>query len=166
MAPGARDSIDDFLERALEVFPTLDPEVEAAVDRISHLNKHLKKMSEAGASRFGLNHGEFKVVLKLRQVAGEALSPGALAEMLALSTGAMTNRIDRLEEAGYIVRERDASDRRGVVVRLTDAGREAADQAVAAIAAEERRVVSALSPAEQRRLNDLLRKLMLAFEGA
>ena len=159
-----RDAVDEFLEHALQVFPTLDPEVEAAVDRIAHLDKRLKRLTETGASRFGLNYGEFKVVVKLRQVAGEALSPGALADVLALSTGAMTNRLDRLEEAGFVARERDPDDRRGVVVRLTDAGRSAADGAVAEIAAGEQRWLSALTPKEKRSLNDLLRTLMLASE--
>ena len=159
-----RDAVDEFLEHALQVFPTLDPEVEAAVDRIAHLDKRLKRLTETGASRFGLNYGEFKVVVKLRQVAGEALSPGALADMLALSTGAMTNRLDRLEEAGFVARERDPDDRRGVVVRLTGAGRSAADGAVAEIAAGEQRWLSALTPKEKRSLNDLLRTLMLASE--
>lgn len=84
--------------------------------------------------------------------------------MLALSTGAMTNRLDRLEEAGFVARERDPDDRRGVVVRLTDAGRSAADGAVAEIAAGEQRWLSALTPKEKRALNDLLRTLMLASE--
>ena len=159
-----RDTVDEFLEHALQVFPTLDPEVEAAVDRITHLDKRLKRLTETGASRFGLNYGEFKVVVKLRQVAGEALSPGALADMLALSTGAMTNRLDRLEETGFIARERHPDDRRGVVVRLTDAGRSAANDAVAEIAVGEQRLLSALTREEQGALNDLLRTLMLASE--
>ena len=103
-------------------------------------------------------------MVKLRQVAGEALSPGSLAEVLALSTGAMTNRLDRLEEAGFIARERDPDDRRGVVVRLTDTGRTAVDGAVAESAAGEQRLLSALTPEEQRTLNELLRTLMLASE--
>ena len=164
-SPLRRDAIDEFLERALEVFPTLDPEVEAAVDRITHLDKRLKRMTETGASRFGLNYGEFKVVVKLRQVAGESLSPGALAEMLALSTGAMTNRLDRLEEADLVVRERDPDDRRGIVVRITDRGRALTDAAVAEMADDEREALSALTHEEQRRLNGLLRKLMLGFEA-
>jgi len=162
MTSTPRDTVDEFIEHALQVFPTLDPEVEAAVDRIAHLDKRLKCMTETEASRFGLNYGEFKVVVKLRQVAGEALSPGALADMLALSTGAMTNRLDRLEDAGLVARERDPDDRRGVVVRLTDAGRAAADAAVAEIAAREQRLLSSLTRKEQRTLNELLRTLMLA----
>jgi DNA-binding MarR family transcriptional regulator len=76
----------------------------------------------------------------------------------------MTNRLDRLEEAGFVARERDPDDRRGVVVRLTDAGRSAADGAVAEIAAGEQRWLSALTPKEKRSLNDLLRTLMLVSE--
>jgi DNA-binding MarR family transcriptional regulator len=160
----ARDSVDDFLDRALEVFPTLEPEVEAAVDRVAHLRTYFDRLAGSHTKRFGLNHGEFKVLVKLRQVPGEELSPGALAATLVLSTGAVTNRIDRLEAEGLVARERHPSDRRGVIVRLTDRGRTVTDRAVEEIAQEEQRVLGVLTAAEQRRLNDLLRKLMLTFE--
>jgi|SoimicmetaTmtHPA_FD_contig_31_8016523_length_893_multi_2_in_0_out_0_1 DNA-binding MarR family transcriptional regulator len=159
-----RDSIDAFLERALEVFPDLDPQVEAIVDRVWHLHKHLDRLSDAGARRFELHRGEFKVLLKLRQVLGERLSPGDLSELLALSSGAMTNRLDRLEEAGLVVRERDPKDRRGVSVAITDRGRAVTDDAVREIAKEEQRALGTLSSAEQAKLNDLLRKVILGFE--
>jgi DNA-binding MarR family transcriptional regulator len=159
-----RDSVDDFLDRALEVFPTLDPEVEAVVDRVAHLGTYFDRLAGSHAKRFGLNRGEFKVLVRLRQVPGEALSPGALADMLVLSTGAVTNRIDRLEAEGFVARERHPSDRRGVIVRLTGRGRTVTDRAVEEIAREEQRVLGGLTASEQRRLNDLLRTLMLAFE--
>jgi DNA-binding MarR family transcriptional regulator len=163
--PAPRDSVDDFIDHALKVFPTLDPQVEAVVDRVAHLRKYFDRLTTSHAKGFGLNHGEFKVLLKLRQVPGEQLSPGALADTLVLSTGAMTNRIDRLEAEGLVAREPHPHDRRGVIVRLTDRGREVTDRAVAEIAHEEQRAVGVLTAPEQRRLNDLLRKLMLAFES-
>jgi DNA-binding MarR family transcriptional regulator len=160
-----QDSIDRSLDEFLREFPTLDPQVEAAADRLWTLAKHLDRLWDATAERFGLNRGgEYKVLLKLRQAPERRMTPGELSSRLVLSTGAMTNRLDRLEEAGLVTRDRDTGDRRSVIVRLTDRGVSLIDQAVAAQAKEEERVMSALKPEEQRRLNALLRKLVLVFE--
>ena len=160
-----KDSIDRFLERALDWFPMLDREVEAAVDRMEKLTKKIDRLTEQTVGRFGLNTGEFKLLLKLRQTPGERASAGRLASSLSLSSGAMTNRIDRLEEAGFVGRERDPQDRRSVVVVLTQEGRDILDKAVDAQADEERSILSALTPAEQRQLNSLLRTVLLSIEG-
>jgi DNA-binding MarR family transcriptional regulator len=160
-----KDSIDRFLERALDLFPTLDREVEAAVDRMEKLTKKIDRLTEQTVGRFGLNTGEFKLLLKLRQTPGERASAGRLASSLSLSSGAMTNRIDRLEEAGFVTRERDPEDRRSVVVVLTQEGRDVLDKAVDTQAEEERSILSALTPDEQRQLNSLLRTVLLSIEG-
>jgi DNA-binding MarR family transcriptional regulator len=76
----------------------------------------------------------------------------------------MTSRLDRLEEAGFVKRRPAPDDRRGVVIELTDAGREMWDRAASVQGRREAFFASALSKEEQRQLNDLLRKLMLAFE--
>ncbi len=160
-----KDSIDRFLERALDWFPTLDREVEAAVDRMEKLTKKIDRLTEQTVGRFGLNTGEFKLLLKLRQTPGDRASAGRLASSLSLSSGAMTNRIDRLEEAGFVARERDPEDRRSVVVVLTQEGRDILDKAVDTQAEEERSILSALTPDEQRQLNSLLRTVLLSIEG-
>lgn len=160
-----RDAIDRHLDEVLEGFPWIDPEVEGAVDRIWKLSKHLDRLWDSTAARFGLHQsGEYKVLLKLLQAPGRQMTPGHLSSKLVLSTGAMTNRLDRLESAGLVRRERDPGDRRSVIVRLTDRGAALMSDAIAAQAKEESRVMSALKPEEQRRLNQLLRKLMLVFE--
>ncbi len=162
---GARDSIDDFLERACKIFPRLDPEVEGAVDRICKLNKRFDTMLEHAVEAFGLNKGEFKVLITLRQHNDDfTMSPGELGDELLLSSGAMTNRLDRLEAARLIAREPDPDDRRALIVRLTVDGLQKIDEAVNAAAHNEAAVVSVLSPAEQKRLNVLLRKLVVSFE--
>lgn len=159
------DSIDAFVRRVESVFPSLDPDVEAAVDRIGKLKKHLDRLLSETIEQLGINHGEFKLLVQLRLSEPEgALSPGALGERLMLSSGAMTNRLDGLERAGFVVREPDPTDRRGVLVRLTDRGRTLIDEAVQAGGRQEQRALDALTPAERRRLNALLRKLMLIFE--
>ena len=160
-----RDPIDDFIEEALRYFPEIDPEVEGVVDRIWKLSKRLDRLWDRTAERYGLNQGgEYKVLLKLRQAPEGRATPGELARRLSLSTGAMTNRLDRLEDAGLIVRERDPHDRRSVLVRMTEKGQEVFTEAVHAEAKQEERLVGVLNPDEQRRLNALLRRLVLAFE--
>lgn len=164
---GTRDTVDDFVGRAVEIFPRLDPEVEGIVDRVAHLSKRFGQLLERTVSPFGLNKGEFKLLILLRQrPPGFGMSPGALGEKLLLSSGAMTNRLDRLEEAGLVVREPDPQDRRALVVRLTPEGLARIDEAVNAEIDRETEAVSVLSPAEQRRLNALLRKLVVALEPA
>ncbi|MGE5226469.1 MAG: MarR family winged helix-turn-helix transcriptional regulator [Planctomycetaceae bacterium] len=165
VATARKDSIDRFLERALDLFPMLDREVEAAVDRMEKLTKKIDRTTEQTVGRFGLNTGEFRLLLKLRQTPGERAAAGRLASSLSLSAGAMTNRIDGLEEAGFVTRERDPEDRRSVVVALTQAGREVLAKAVDAQADEERRILGALTPEEQQQLNALLRTVLLAIEG-
>ena len=120
---GTKDSIDEFLERACRIFPRLDPEVEGAVDRICKLNKRFDTMLERAVEAFDLNKGEFKVLITLRQHNDDfTMSPGELGDELLLSSGAMTNRLDRLESAGLIAREPDPDDRRALIVRLTPEG--------------------------------------------
>ena len=164
MTPRQRDSIDRFLETSLALFPGVDPETEGLVDRIYKLAKHLKQLAQPAAKQFGLNVGEFHTLLKLRVAPGQQLSAGDLAEHLDLSTGAMTNRLDGLEEAGLVTRARDASDRRSVLVTMTPTGEELVVQAVESTAKEERAVLAALTDAQRRQLNGLLRTLLLAVE--
>jgi DNA-binding MarR family transcriptional regulator len=82
-----------------------------------------------------------------------------------LSSGAMTNRLDRLERAGLVTRMPDPQDRRGVLVGLTEQGREVVEQAIAAGWETQYRLMSTLTPAECESMAGLLRKLLLALEG-
>jgi DNA-binding MarR family transcriptional regulator len=162
-----RDEIDDAVERWQEVIPDLDPLAEGIVDRIHSLAKKLNKtmeetLAEAGG---GLELGEWKTLLHLRRE-GEPhrLSPGKLAQLANLSTGAMTHRLDGLEQAGYVRRLPDPSDRRGVLVELTAEGREIWDETTAVQVRKEAVLAGALSESEKEHLNGLLRRLMLAFD--
>lgn len=78
----------------------------------------------------------------------------------------MTNRLDRLEEAGLVRRLPDPNDRRGVVVEVTDKGQRLYEKTVDVQAKKEQFVASALTDAEKKQLNALLRRLMLEFERA
>ena len=90
-------------------------------------------------------------------------TPGQLADDMHLSSGAMTNRLDRMEEAGLIRRLPDPSDRRGQLIEPTEAGHAAWDQAVGTQAEQEALIASTLSREEREELHRLLRKLMRAF---
>ncbi len=164
MGSERRDGVDRFVAGVVKIFPTLDPEVEAAVDRMNKIMKYLDRTTEGNVKVFGLNVGEFKVLLRLREAKDETLSAGALADMLDLSPSAMTNRLDRLEEDGLVTRARDTEDRRSVLVSITPRGEEVVGQAVERQAKEESSLLAVLSATDQRRLNDLLRALSLEIE--
>ena len=113
-----------------------------------------------------LSYGEWKLLCKLHSAPGRTSTPGELSAKLELSSGAMTNRIDRLEEDGLVERHRDPDDRRGVRVALTDAGAQAWVESTNTQAIKEKLIAGALSKSEQHQLNVLLRKLMLSFDHA
>jgi DNA-binding MarR family transcriptional regulator len=163
---GRRDRIDEFVERVVGEWPDIDPQVEAAVDRMGKITRHLDRSLAEHVGEHGLNAGEFKVLIRLR-LAGppHRLSPGEISRSLELSTGAMTNRLDGLESSGMVVRLPDPSDRRGVLVELTATGKDVIDRAIVAQAAREATHLGVLTEREMTTLNDLLRKLVLSFES-
>jgi DNA-binding MarR family transcriptional regulator len=163
---GVRDHVDEHVEQAVREFPGIDAAVEAVVARIDKLGRYLEKSVSETMTRHGLNEGEYKVLVKLR-LAGPPfqLSPGELSDALLLSTGAMTNRLDRLEEDGLVRRRSEPRDRRGILVELTPRGRTTLDAAIQEQAAREVELLGVLSDREKATLNDALRKLMLRFDA-
>jgi len=112
-------------------------------------------------ARFGLQAGEFDVLATLRR-SGQpyALTPTALYEATMVTSGAMTNRLDRLEKAGLTVRGPHPNDRRGIVVQLTEKGLALIDEALTAHVANEHEILAGLSDAERETLAELLGKLI------
>jgi DNA-binding MarR family transcriptional regulator len=159
------DHVDRFLKEFGESFPSVDLTVEGIVDRINGLNRRILREMEETLQDFDLTFGEYKVLGSLRR-AGPPYrrSPGELAKQEELSSGAMTNRLDRLEQAGLVRRIPDLSDRRSVQVELTEEGKRVWEEAFAAQAEKEALVASALGSREKEELNALLRRMMLAFE--
>jgi DNA-binding MarR family transcriptional regulator len=158
-----QDHVDRWLaEREL---PGVDKEVEGIVDRINGLNRRLHRMLDETLSEFGLSLGDWKVLNHL-QSAGPPYrrSAGKLATRADLSSGAMTNRLDKLEEAELVRRLPDPDDRRGVKVELTDHGLKIWEDALRTGAAQEALVAAALTKEEKKQLNALLRRLMREFE--
>lgn len=164
--PEPEDHVDRLLAKIAEAgVVAIDLDVEGIVDRIGSINRRLKKDQELTLREHGLTPEEWGVMTTLRLGKNACRSsPGELASDLELSSGAMTSRLDRLEETGLIRRLPDPNDRRGVVVELTSAGREAWDTSANVQGRREAFFASTLSKAEQRQLNTLLRKLLLGFE--
>jgi DNA-binding MarR family transcriptional regulator len=139
--------------------------VEGIVDRIGGLSRRFNREMDETLEAFGLNHGELKVLgILWRTGEPHVASPGVLARFVELSTGAMTNRLDRLEEAGFVRRLPDPDDRRAVHVELTEKGKRTWEKVIAAQAKKEAVVAAALTDREKEQLTKLLRKLMLEYE--
>ncbi len=158
------DEVDAILEVWARELPSLDLDTEGIVERIHFIERYVERAMRETLDDFELTLGEYKLAMHLRYGGPPYRGkPGKLAKRLGLSTGAMTNRLDNRERRGLIRRLDDPDDRRGVIVELTDAGRELWDRAVDAQAEKESIIASALDERERRQLNDLLRRLMNAF---
>lgn len=148
--------------------PDLDPSPMALLGRLSELSQLISRDHLVPFfTGHGLQPGEFDLLATLRR-AGEpyALMPTALYEAAMISSGGMTSRIDRLERAGLIERRKHPSDRRGVLVALTDTGFTLIDGILAEHVANMRRLLVGLDEAEQAQLFGLLGKLLVGLPPA
>ena len=133
--------------------------------RISRIALHIARHQEEVFGRFGLNRGEVGALGALLLAgSGQRLSPTQLFKGLMLSSAGITSRLDRLERRGYVKRTRHPSDRRGVLVTLTDAGSKVLEQAVAVDAAGEQELLSALTKEDRSALAVQLKKLLAGLE--
>ena len=162
-----RDEVDELVEAWARERPDLDLAPVAVFSRISRLSRHLDLARRAAFSAHGIEPWEFDVLAALRR-AGEpyALSPGRLLRETLVTSGTMTNRVDRLTARGWVERLPDPSDRRGVLVRLTDEGRAGVDGAFSALLEAEGALLADLDKDDQDRLAGLLRRLLTPFGTA
>ncbi len=160
------DHVDSIIAQWQRERPDLDVAPMGIIGRISRAARHLADALKIVFDAHGLNAGEFDVLATLRR-AGEPhqLTPTALFKSAMLSSGAMTNRLNRLEERGLITRSPDPNDMRGTIVSLSPAGLDLVNTVVTEHVANEHRVLSALTDAESAALARLLRKLLISFEG-
>jgi DNA-binding MarR family transcriptional regulator len=159
-----RDGVDLILEQWRRERPELDPSPIGVVGRVSRLARELEQRLDPVYREQGLEPGWYDVLATLRRSGPPyRLRPTEFTGALMLTSSGTTKRLDRLEQAGLITRAPDPDDRRAILIALTDAGRELVDAATDAHLANERRLLSALSDAEQQRLAGLLRKLQLGL---
>jgi DNA-binding MarR family transcriptional regulator len=161
---------DDTTDRVLTGWEEARPDlgVGSALQvtaRLSRIGPHLVRRQEAVFGRFGLNRGEVGALSALRIAPPpHRLSPTRLAKGLMLSSAGVTSRIDRLERRGFVRRLADPDDRRGVIIELTDEGRDVVDAAVAALTVSDRQLMERFDPEEIATLEVLLRKLLAGLE--
>ena len=160
-----RDHVDRIFEQWAVERPELDRSAMAVLARVLRAARLIELEMEKVFSGFGLNRGEFDVLASLRRAGSpHRRNPSDLSATLLVSTGAMTNRIDRLEGAGLVTRLPDPADLRGILVGLTRRGRAVVDRVMTSHVANEQRILAQLSLSEQRALATLLRKLLVSLE--
>lgn len=158
------DRIDTILEQWSKEAPALDTSPLAVVGRVLRIARLLEKHRETVLSEFGLNVWSFDMLATLRrQGPPYQLKPTDLYELLMLSSGAMTNRIDRLEQDGVVVRIRDKHDRRSVIVQLTPKGIQLTDQVMPVLFECERQLLANFT-SDQAPIVGLLRQFLISLE--
>lgn len=159
------DPIAGLIEQWKQERPDLDASPMGIVGRVLRLSVWLQRRVERTLARFDLTLWQFDVLATLRRTgAPYRLSPKQLMREVMLSSGAMTNRIDRLEARGLVRRGPDPTDRRGVQIELTTAGKRLVDEAVAARFEEAREVAELLGTRDREALERGLSRLLLALE--
>ena len=160
------DEVDRIVAAWRRERPDLDVTPLDVLSRISRLARHLDLARNSAFSRHGLEGWEFDVLSALRR-SGEPyqLSPGQLVTQTLVTSGTMTNRVDRLVTRGLVGRSPDPTDRRGVIVALTPSGREVVDGAMSDLLDRERLLLSQLPASERDQLAATLRGLLEPFDS-
>jgi DNA-binding MarR family transcriptional regulator len=165
MADRAPDHIDGVVAQWRRERPGLDVAPLALVGRLFRATQLADAALSEPLREMGLQAGWIDLLAALRRAGPPyELKPTELMRATMLSSGGMTKRLDRLVEAGLVERRPDPGDRRGTLVRLTRRGRRTVDAAIDAHAANEARLLQALSASERRTLDGLLRKLLAGME--
>ena len=160
-----RDTIDELQDDWNEQRPDLDPEPMGVVLRIQALAKILGDKTAERLQEFDLHWWQYDVLSALRRQGPPfRLAASELADAGLLTSGAMTNRIDRLEEAGLVRRKADPEDRRKVLVELTPRGLKRIEDSAQARFETATQALQTLDPKQRKALSDLLRLVLAAHE--
>lgn len=159
-----RDEVDELIEAWERERPDLDLEPVAVFSRISRLARHLDLTRREAFTEHLIESWEFDVLAALRRAgAPYELSPGRLLRETLVTSGTMTNRVDRLAARGFVERYPDPDDRRGVIVRLMPEGKTAVDGAFEALLRAEATLLADLPIRDQKKLAALLQTLLAPF---
>ncbi|HVT67276.1 MAG TPA: MarR family transcriptional regulator [Trebonia sp.] len=167
LPPGGdnRDEVDDLVAAWRKQRPDLDVAPLQVLSRVSRLARHLDIARRGAFAAHGLETWEFDVLSALRRAGPPfQLTPGALLRATLVTSGTMTNRIDRLAAAGLVTREPDPRDRRGVLVTLSERGQAVVDAAFTDLLDREQALLAFLGPEQRQVLADLLRSLLVPFD--
>jgi DNA-binding MarR family transcriptional regulator len=162
-----QDKIDFICEQWRQESPPLDTSPLGIVGRVLRIARLLEKHRETVLAEYGLSVWSFDVVTTLRrQGKPYQLKPTDLYSLLMLSSGATTNRIDRLEQDGIVIRLRDPSDRRSVIVQLTSKGVQLADLVIPKLLKSEQDLLSQFAnPDERESFIKMLRQLLISLDN-
>lgn len=164
--PEPGDHVDDVLAQWHNVLPECDVSPMAVFTRVYRLSKYLNRSVATVFRRHGLHDGEFDLLATLyRSGQPKGLTPNALRHAAVLSSGAMTNRLDRLETAGLIQRVANPEDRRSLLIRLSDEGRAVLLGCLDEYLATLHRLQTPLDAQQKQALAGALRTLLLSLEG-
>ena len=159
------DEVDRLIEAWRRERPDLDVAPMEVLSRVSRLARHLDRARSQAFDTHGLESWEFDVLAALRRAgAPYQLSPGKLLKETLVTSGTMTNRVDRLAARRLVERLPDPADRRGVLVQLTPSGRDAVDAAMADLLAHERALLGTISERDQQKIARVLRELVRPFD--
>ncbi len=159
------DEVDDLITAWRTQRPDLDVEPLQVLSRVSRLARHLDIARRGAFAAHGLESWEFDVLSALRRAGPPfQLTPGALLRATLVTSGPMPNRIDRLTDSGLVYREPDPRDRRGVLVTLSERGRDVVDSAFTDLLDREQALLARLGPVERQALSTLLRTLLIPFD--
>jgi DNA-binding MarR family transcriptional regulator len=161
-----RDEVDRIVAAWRRERPDLDLEPLEVLSRVTRLARHLDRARRTAFDRHGLEAWSFDVLAALRRAgAPYQLSPGQLASETMVTSGTMTNRLDRLEELGWVTRQPDPSDGRSVLVRLTRTGEKCVDEALADLLIQEKELLHSLDGDERGRLAMILRQVLAPMDA-
>jgi DNA-binding MarR family transcriptional regulator len=164
--PRGSDSIEALLAEWRRERPDLDPSPFGIFGRIWRLSATMLSDAEKWLAPVGLSFESFSLIVTLRRSGPPyELNPTAFYRESLLSSGAITNRIDRVEAEGLVKRLPDPNDRRGTIVRLTPKGRALADRAIKLHFAALTEALSGINRGERDKLAKLLAKLLMSVEG-
>jgi DNA-binding MarR family transcriptional regulator len=159
------DEVDRIVDAWQQERPDLDVAPLQVLSRVSRLARHLDIARREAFAAKDLEPGEFDVLAALRRTGKPyALTPSALISQNLVTSGTMTNRIDRLESKDLVARMPDPTDGRGVLVQLTQAGKSAVDRALDELLAREKSLLSTISKADREKLANVLRDIVLPFD--
>ena len=162
-----RDEVDDLVAAWRAQRPDLDVEPLEVLSRISRLARHLDIARRGAFANHGLESWEFDVLSALRRQGPPfQLTPGGLLRATLVTSGTMTNRIDRLAAADLVRRAPDPRDKRGVLVTLTDRGLARVDAALEDLLSREQALLAGLDREERQQLAGLMRVLLAPFDAA
>lgn len=154
------DFVDKLIREWLDTVPSLDLSGLPVIARIVRMSHYISQFVDANFARYNLNVGEFEVLAALARNPDRQLSPKDLQKKILISSGGLSNRINRLEAKKYIVRMPDPSDRRGVIVKITPEGRKLTLEVVVTHVAIEKALIEGLNGDDQEQLASLLKKLI------